>query len=290
MNSLNVNIVDLPDEILLWIFKMINNIELLYSIMGINQRLDKAVSDASLTHSLDLTKISCNDENNSSINEILVRFSTYILPRIRSNVVTLAVQSSMYHHIFRSITYPNLNKVTFDNIQLDMASQIFQSMLFYFALSTFDKSIRICIFSENSSFVRLYKRQISGLVVSFSNSVWKNKDPRIGQIYVGILSWFSNLQYLALDGLVYNPFGRRVLRGLFPNRCFSSLMTHLRVKIYNFDDCLCLIDGRLSQLHTLIVNVDFVHNSTMNISNQVNDRLQPTDNRFICRCLKICVN
>ena len=96
---------------------------------------------------------------------------------------------------------------------------------------------------------------------------------RIGQIYVGILSWFSNLQYLALDGLVYNRFGRRVLPGLSPDRCSSSIVTHLRIKIHNFDDCLCLIDGRLSQLHTLVVNLDFVRDSTLNINSQVTYRI-----------------
>ena len=129
MSSLSINIVDLSDEILLLIFKMINNVELLYSLMNINQRLDKVICDTSLTHSLDLTKILVNDENNSSINDILNRFSTHILPRIHYNIVTLAVQGSMYHKIFRSTNYPNLRKLTLDNVELDMASQIFKSML-----------------------------------------------------------------------------------------------------------------------------------------------------------------
>ncbi len=131
MSSLSVNIIDLSDEILLFIFKMINNIELLYSVMGINQRLDKVACDISLTHSLDLTRISYNDGNNSRMNEILDRFSMDILPRIHHKIETLAVQGSIFHRIFRSNNYPNLRKLTLDNVELDMASHIFNSMLSY---------------------------------------------------------------------------------------------------------------------------------------------------------------
>jgi len=117
--------------------------------------------------------------------------------------------------------------------------------------------------------------------VTINDPIWKNRDVRIGQIYVGILSCFSNLQYLALDGFVDNLFGRRVLRGLSPDRCYSSTVTHSRIMIRNFDDCLRLIDGRLSQLHTLMVNLDFVRDSTINITNQVNHHIQQTNNYFI---------
>lgn len=101
------------------------------------------------------------------------------------------------------------------------------------------------------------------------DTFWKNEDIRIAKIYVGILSWFHNLQYLDFYGIVESRFKGRLLRGLSPDRCYSSGVTHLRIKIHNFDDCLCLIDGRLSQLHTLIINLDFVHYSTININNQV---------------------
>ncbi len=37
--------VDLPDEILLIIFKKLNNVSLLYSLLSINKRLDKVLQD-----------------------------------------------------------------------------------------------------------------------------------------------------------------------------------------------------------------------------------------------------
>lgn len=128
------------------------------------------------------------------------------------------------------------------------------------------------MFSENSSFVRSYKRQLRDLVVIFNGSIWPRKDPRIGEIYVGIVSWFSNLQCLSLDGFQDDRFGQRLLTGLSSQRCSSSMITDLRIRIHNFDDCLCLIDGRLSQLHKLVVNLDFVRHSSINLNNQVKMR------------------
>ena len=91
----------------------------------------------------------------------------------------------------------------------------------------------------------------------------------VARACVGMMTWLSKLQYLDLGGNEDNLFSRRLLRGLSPARCSSSSITHLRINIHHFDDCLCLIDGRLSQLHTLMVKLDFVRNSTKLINNEV---------------------
>jgi hypothetical protein len=102
----------------------------------------------------------------------------------------------------------------------------------------------------------------------------KSVEIAIGQIYIAIFTWLSNLQYLDLDGIHGNLYNRRLLRGLSPTRCYSSSVAHLRIRIHNFDDCLCLVDGRLSQLHTLIVKLDYVRDSRIIINNEVNNCLQ----------------
>lgn len=166
MRNLSVNIVNLSDEILLYIFKMINNFELLYSIVGINQRLDKIACDISITHSLDLTHISLNDRSNSRTNEILDRFSMEILPQISHKIEFLAVQSSIFHRIFRSHNYPNLCKLTLDNVKLDMASQIFNSML--------PNSIRrsFSIIQKFFSFVYVQKDHRSFVYINTKFHIW----------------------------------------------------------------------------------------------------------------------
>ncbi len=40
-----VSLLDLPDEMLLVIFKKLNSVEILHSLVGVNQRLDQLIKD-----------------------------------------------------------------------------------------------------------------------------------------------------------------------------------------------------------------------------------------------------
>jgi hypothetical protein len=80
---------------------------------------------------------------------------------------------------------------------------------------------------------------------------------------------FTNLTHLELkldDNVVYPPLS---LIDLPSKTCYSSSVVHLNVRVRNFDDCLCLLDGRLSQLHTFIVEVDNLDDLSMAIHNKV---------------------
>jgi hypothetical protein len=45
MNRSYVQLKDLPDELLMFIFKQMNNVEVLYSLFGVNERLDSLAID-----------------------------------------------------------------------------------------------------------------------------------------------------------------------------------------------------------------------------------------------------
>jgi len=70
MNSLIVSILDLSEEILFTIFKKLKNIDLLRSLGGINQKLNKVVCDINFTQAVDLTRVSSNEA--SAIREAMV--------------------------------------------------------------------------------------------------------------------------------------------------------------------------------------------------------------------------
>ncbi|CAF2648949.1 unnamed protein product [Rotaria sp. Silwood2] len=249
MDNLNVGILDLPDEILLTIFKKLNNIDLLYSLIGINQKLNKIACDINFTKDVDLTTVLTNDTSDSRLNAMVDRFCTYILPQIHNNVESLSVQASLFQRIIRANNYPNLHKFILFNLEMDMISHIF---------------------NKKSLFIRSYKHQISHLVMTIKDAFrYRPLEIIIAQTYVAIFAWLSNLQYLDLDGIDGNLYLRRLLRGLSFSRCYTSNVAHLRIRIHNFDDCLCLLDGRLSQLHTLIVKLDYVRHSTIIINNDV---------------------
>ena len=51
--------------------------------------------------------------------------------------------------------------------------------------------------------------------------------------------------------------------------CFSSSIVHLRISVDTFDDCLCLLDGRLTHLRRLVVRISNICASRLAIDNRV---------------------
>jgi len=81
----NVNIFDLPDEILLVIFNKLNEIDALYSLVDVNERFDRLVLNSLRIRTLDMTKMvikSYYDRKFSLDNNFLSKISKKILPRI----------------------------------------------------------------------------------------------------------------------------------------------------------------------------------------------------------------
>src|SRR5438067_13561248 len=95
MNTLkkNINILDLPDEILLIIFNKLHMIEMFQSLVNVNQRFDRVVIDPFYIRHLDLTIEPFLNVNSPANNEIFDRIRTKILPRIHHNVTKLTVES-----------------------------------------------------------------------------------------------------------------------------------------------------------------------------------------------------
>ncbi len=129
MNHLTVNILTLCDELLLAIFRKLNNMDVLYSLIGVNEKLDRLARDITFTQSIDLVRISSNEHNHSKTKSILNRFCIDILPRIQHNIECLTLDSLSIDRVLRIENYPKLHKITLVNLSLEMASRIFNGML-----------------------------------------------------------------------------------------------------------------------------------------------------------------
>jgi hypothetical protein len=99
--------------------------------------------------------------------------------------------------------------------------------------------------------------------------------------YHNIFALFTNLKYLDLNMDRTYPTPRVFLDDLSSTTCFSSSIVHLRIKLNNFDDCRYFLDGRLSQLHTFIVNLDYIHDPSL---------LRRNRSKVRCNSLKIMNN
>ncbi|CAF5180122.1 unnamed protein product, partial [Rotaria sp. Silwood1] len=119
MECLCVKLNDLPDEILLIIFKKLDNFDLLYYFHGIkNKRLNNIIHDPIFTTSLNFVKWSSHKFlNKLSSNVILNRFCLQILPDISIKIKWFYLESSSAKNILRAADYLNLYGLGLYNIK-----------------------------------------------------------------------------------------------------------------------------------------------------------------------------
>jgi hypothetical protein len=104
MNRSNVHLLDLPDEILLIILKKLNNVDVLYSLLDINDgRLNILAQENTFTNILKFVSI----DNMSLID----RFCIDILPRIHHNVKCFIFNAYCMERILLVTDYPNLTEL-----------------------------------------------------------------------------------------------------------------------------------------------------------------------------------
>ncbi|CAF5060535.1 unnamed protein product, partial [Rotaria sp. Silwood1] len=117
---------DLPDEVLMIIFKNLNNFEVLYSLQDVNQRLNKLVQDSTFTSRLTFVKW-CSDNFIDVLrcDMMLNRFCLQILPKIHDKIKWLDLESSSIKNVLRTAVYPNLYGLGLYNIDEESARCLF---------------------------------------------------------------------------------------------------------------------------------------------------------------------
>jgi hypothetical protein len=114
---------------LLTIFNKLNNTDVLYSLIGVNEKLDRLARDITFTQSIDLVRVSSDEHNHSKTKTILNRFCTDILPRIQHNIEHLTLDLLSIDCVLRIGNYPKLHKITLVNLPFEMASRNLNGML-----------------------------------------------------------------------------------------------------------------------------------------------------------------
>lgn len=128
MNHSFIGINDLPDEIILMIWNKLNNIDVLYSFVGVNQRLNKLVRDPIYTRSIQLIKA---NKYCSLPDSTIDRYCLDILPEIHQYIECLILEPSSIERILLSSDYPRLYKLTFTKIHEDFVLRHFTGNIFF---------------------------------------------------------------------------------------------------------------------------------------------------------------
>ncbi|CAF3943378.1 unnamed protein product [Rotaria magnacalcarata] len=241
---------DLPDEILMMIFKKMNNAEVLYSLQGVNQRLNKIVQDSTFTSRLTFVeKCSDNFIDVFPCNMMLNRFCLQILPEVHDKIKWLDLESSSMKNVLCAADYPNLYGLGIHNINEESAR---------------------CLFADETLSSGTFKNQIRTLFITIDNNnndSYEDMCLSATSIVNYILNVFTGLIYLKLYESLYKNRVRLLFDDEFLPSFRSSTLLKLNIRVRCFDDCLYLLDGRFNQLHTLCV--DLVHiNGPYGIKNQ----------------------
>jgi len=130
MEYSRIQLNDLPDEILMIIFKKLANADVLYSLSGVNKRLNRIVHDSVFTNDLSLLMCAADDLDYSLSDLILERFCSHILPKINQKIQRLHLESLTMVHILRATNYPNLYAISLHNIQAKTANDLFTGKIF----------------------------------------------------------------------------------------------------------------------------------------------------------------
>ncbi|CAF4153008.1 unnamed protein product, partial [Rotaria sordida] len=256
MNQSDIHLVDLPNEILLMILKRLDNINVLYSLMGtFDGQFDILLQDNIFTNTLNMISRSSTDNDDDDIysidDQILDRFCIDILPKIHHNVKHLILESMSMKRILLAGNYPNLTSLKLFN---------------------FGQNIALNYFTDKSIFQHIFKYQITELILE-NNDNYDYVGGRIlskeynNNIYVSILSLFKNLQSLSIVGSFTSSYPPLSIVDLPSITFCSSILTKLCINVRSLDDCLYLLDGRLKQLTIFIVQIRYIYNDLSIIHN-----------------------
>jgi hypothetical protein len=131
-NNSQLNILDLPDEILLIIFNKLNMVDVLYLLVDIHERFNRLIFDPLYIRNLDMTIMtfkSIFDHTFSIGNLVLDKICEKILPRIYHQVNKLTVEQHSMQRIL-SLDYPQLYSLSLVDFHDEMLFQYLTGRIF----------------------------------------------------------------------------------------------------------------------------------------------------------------
>lgn len=114
--------MDLPDELICFIWNKLDNIDVFYSFSGVNKRFDKLLRDPMYIRTVQLT----SKNKFGPLSDLIVdQYCCSILPAISQSIECLIVEPFTMERVLRSGLYLRLRKLIFTKISQKFASQHF---------------------------------------------------------------------------------------------------------------------------------------------------------------------
>ncbi|CAF1462492.1 unnamed protein product [Adineta steineri] len=243
-----LNILDLPDEVLLIICNKMNIVDVLYSLVDVNQRFDRLVLDPLTIRNLDMTirtfESLCN-QTFSIDDKILSRICDQILCRIYDQINILTIEQYSMKRILHATNYPQLYSLSLINFEAEILDQYL---------------------TDDSILRDLLSKQITHLNIDIKNGGGESTIIT-RKIFVLILSLCEKLIELNFCDLFFERKHWNYISRLKVTSLTSSTLTKLKINFETFTECLFLLDANLECLTILIVHVDSIYYPVREIDN-----------------------
>ncbi len=123
---------------------------------------------------------------------------------------------------------------------------------------------------DDSLFRHIGKQQITDLILISNETSIETAQPEYTQnVYAIILGFFKNLKQLSILSSSVNDYPPLSLYTLSTMTFSSWTLIKLCINVSDFDDCLKLLDGRLKQLTTFIVQINYIKDQISTSGNMV---------------------
>ncbi|CAF0993004.1 unnamed protein product [Rotaria sordida] len=252
-NNNRLNILDLPNEILLNIISKLSFIDVFYSLVDINERFYQLSVDPLYIRHLDMAVMTMKSlfEYTSSVDDqVLSKICENILPFIHSQVYKLTLEQHSIERILLNGSYPKLYSISLVNFQ--------KEKLFHYLT---DNSILRHLLSQQITYLNIdiekkhidMKNEDLGGIYSYTSRLCE-----ISRIFILILSLCKRLISLNFCQLFFKRNASICIHQIPQTRCMSESLTKLKVNVKDFDDCLYLLDSNLKCLSKLIINVEYI--------------------------------
>ncbi|UJR18235.1 hypothetical protein I4U23_005135 [Adineta vaga] len=207
-----MNLLDLPNEILLYILAEMNVVDALFRQSGLNRRLDQLLFNSIYVRELDFT-IKSWDNSISPINDLK------ILPRIIDKIIKLIPEPYAIERVLNSTIYPKVSSLS---------------------LLNFRSEILLQHLTKNDILIELIRQQITHLYVNTTDET--NEELRLvitvpredtyqvtdgNNLYTDILIHLSQLKSFRFIANDYVPWEKNFLKKIA--QCFPFIETLLIV-------------------------------------------------------------
>ena len=237
-----MNLLDLPDEMLLSILTRFHPVDALCTLSHLHPRLDRLVFDPLSVRELDFTTTPSHHTPRSLEN---------ILPHINDKVTKLILTPHAMEQVLGPVHYPRLSSLSLTNIpQEQLLEHLKGTILFRINFTHIDD------IAGNAALRRLLTRQITQLSIRVDdlNEEPEKLNPELS-VFESVLSLCKGVTDLTYVHWVIRHTPTPPT--LFPSSssCTYPALTKLNIHVYSFDECLRLLDGRFESLSDFSVYV-----------------------------------